>query len=265
MGTVYSPRLAMRSSTTRFFRLPVGQRVANPEMALPLFPVGVAALLTIVLGISASFAAPPPTVNGEVLPPLAGYPSSKKNPAAPCTCGDAKGMSGWCERHGIGYVGNVKLRSHLLYETMDAHGHVLDFSTFQCPECQKAIDSDGYCEEHRIGFVKKLTYFSRLTYELARGERRDPAKITCPVCRKNARDRGWCEAHQIGMVGDLAILGRDRYQHLSKQIEILELANKASERCEYCAVAIVTDSLCPYHRITYKDGHPVPAPPAPER
>src|SRR6058998_539955 len=99
---------------------------------------------------------------------LSGFPSTKKNPSAPCTCGDAKGMSGWCERHGIGYVGSVKIRSWLLYEIMDAHGHTLGVGTFLCPQCQKAIDTDEFCEEHKIGFVGRKAYFSRLTFELAR-------------------------------------------------------------------------------------------------
>lgn len=172
-------------------------------------------------------------------------------------------MSGWCERHGIGYVGSVKIRSWLLYEIMDAHGHTLDFSNLQCPECRKAMTTDGYCEEHKIGFVAKKAYFSRLTFELARAEKRDLLKISCPVCWRNASDRGWCETHQVGMVGDRAILGRERWDHVAKAIGILEIAEKMSEQCEQCAMAIVTDARCPYHRITYKDGHPVPGPVAP--
>ena len=199
------------------------------------------------------------STDGSENPPLAGFPSTKPDPSAPCTCGEAKGMSGWCERHGVGYVGDVKIRSWLLYETMDAHGHTIDMANFQCLECLEAFDSDGFCEEHKIGFVGKKAYFSRLTFELARAEKRDPTKIVCPVCRKNARGHGWCEAHQIGMVGNLAIKGRERYQHAAKAIAVLEIANKTSERCEHCAMAIVTDSRCPFHKITYKDGYPVPA------
>jgi len=193
-------------------------------------------------------------------PPLTGYPSTTKLPSAPCTCGAPKGMSGWCERHGIGYVGDVTIRSWLLYEMMDAHGHQIGALTLQCPACQKAQASDGYCEEHKIGFFGNKAYFSRLTYELARAQSTDPTKIVCRVCRKNARGHGWCETHQIGMVGNLAIKGKESYQHAAKAIEILEIASKTSERCEQCALAIVTDSQCPFHRITYKDGHPVIAP-----
>lgn len=185
--------------------------------------------------------------------------SSTRKAAAPCTCATAKDMNGWCERHGFGYVASVKIKSRLLYDTMDAHGHTLDLSIFECGACQKAIASDGFCEEHRIGFLRKQAYFSRLTYELARGELRKPARIVCPVCRKNARGQGWCETCQTGMIGKTAIKGAASYQHVSKAIGILRLANKAAERCQDCALAIVTDAQCPMCRITYKDGHPVPA------
>jgi hypothetical protein len=57
----------------------------------------------------------------------------------------------------------VAIPSRLLYDTMDAHGHTLDLSTFTCPSCRGAIDADGSCDEHRIGFVRKQAYYSRLT------------------------------------------------------------------------------------------------------
>jgi hypothetical protein len=167
-------------------------------------------------------------------------------------------MSGWCARHGVGYVADVKIRSFLLYEMMDAHGHTIGVRTFPCPACQEALDSEGFCDEHRMGFVGGQAYFSRLTFELARAQSTDLTKIVCPVCRKNARGHGWCEAHQTGMVGNFAITDRRRYQDVAKAIDILEIASKISERCEHCALAIVTDSRCPFHKITYKDGHPVP-------
>jgi len=203
-----------------------------------------------------------PAVQNAGTVPESGFPSRRKDPSARCTCGDAKGMSGWCERHGIGYVGSVKIRSYLLYEIMDAHGHTVDYDNLQCPACRKAMNEAGFCEEHRVGWVGRKAYFSRLTYELARAEKRDITTITCPVCWKNADDHGWCDAHQVGMVRDLAIPGRERWDQVAKAIGILEIAEKASERCEQCAMAIVTDSRCPFHRIVYKDGHPVSGPAA---
>ena len=220
-----------------------------------LIPALIAIVVTATAAIGADAAPPTNAPEG-----LAGYPSTTKNPSAPCTCGDARGMSGWCERHGIGYVADVEIRSWLLYEMMDAHGHAIDIRLLDCPECQRAYQSDGFCEEHKMGFVGKKAYFSRLTFELARADPIDPTTIACPVCRKNTHGHGWCEAHQIGMVNHLAIRDRAHYRHLLAAIENLEIANKASEQCEECALAIVADGRCPFHRITYKDGHAVPAP-----
>ena len=188
----------------------------------------------------------------------ASLPDDALTAPAFCTCAAAKVTNGWCEAHGIGYVALVPIRSRMLYETLDAHGHTLDLGTFQCPSCKKAIESDGFCVEHRVGFVKKQAYFSRLTYELARGESRDPATITCPVCRKNAESHGWCSKCKLGMVGTTAIRDKKAYEAVANAIEILTAATKAIERCEDCAVAMVTDTQCPRCRITYKNGKPLP-------
>jgi hypothetical protein len=180
-----------------------------------------------------------------------------------CTCATAKATHGWCEAHARGYVAAVEIRSRHLYDTLDAHGHTLDLGTFQCASCKQAIASDGFCEEHRIGFVGRQAYFSRLTYELARGEPREPSSISCRACRKNARSLGWCDKHGVGMVGSVAVKDRLAYDHAAKAVGILKEASEAAKRCEHCAMAMVTDTQCPFHRITYKDGKPVPAPAVP--
>ena len=189
-------------------------------------------------------------LSGQAAPPEAPSP-------APCTCATAKLENGWCEAHGRGYVASIEIRSKLVYETLDAHGHTLDLSTFQCAACQKAIASDGFCEDHRVGFVNRQVYFSRLTYELARGQTRDPATLTCPVCRKNAESRGWCEKCGLGMVGRVAMKDRQGYEHAARAAEILQAATQAAQRCEWCAVAMITDTQCPLCKIIYKDGKPL--------
>ena len=176
---------------------------------------------------------------------------------APCTCASAVETNGWCEPHHVGYVASVRIPSRLLYDVLDAHGHTLDLSTFHCPSCRKAIETDGYCGEHRIGFLHGQAYFSRLTYELARGEVRDSAAIACPVCRKNAQSHGWCKRCRLGMAGRVAIKSEEAYRQVSKALDILEGANRAAVRCEGCALAMVTDTECPFCRITYKDGKPI--------
>lgn len=184
-----------------------------------------------------------------------------KAPEAGCTCEAARLDSGWCEVHEVGYVASIPIRSRVLYETLDAHGHTLDPAAFTCERCKEAIRTDGFCEKDRIGFVRTQAYFSRLTYELARGEKRPPGMIDCPVCRKNAGSHGWCEAHGVGMIGAVQAKDRQGYEKAVEALEILIAASEMAATCEECATAMITDSLCARHRINYRDGKPVVASP----
>src|SRR5580765_7031625 len=56
--------------------------------------------------------------------------------SATCSCATARETNGWCPVHEFGYVGGVKVTSRWLYETIDAHGHQLDLTTFTCPSCR---------------------------------------------------------------------------------------------------------------------------------
>jgi hypothetical protein len=180
-------------------------------------------------------------------------------PAAPpgCTCAAARDLGGWCAVHDLGYIGGLEIKSAWLYDTLDAHGHDLDLSTFVCPSCRRAIGGDGYCDEHRIGFVRKKAYFSWLTYALAHGTHLDPAAIRCKACRAHAATFGWCERDRVGMIGSVAIADRAFYDRTIAALSIVKLANEAATRCKYCAAAIVTDTTCPICKIRYKDGRPI--------
>ena len=177
--------------------------------------------------------------------------------AAPDPCAEARRVDGWCEREGLGYVANVAIRSRLLYDALDAHGHVLDLSTFTCPTCREAIATGGFCEEHRTGFVKQQAYFSRLTYEMARGERVDPERLRCPDCRRNAETTGWCAKHRTGMIGNVAIRDRAAWERADAAVRILRAAVEMLPRCEWCAIAMVTDTQCPIDRTRWRGGQPV--------
>jgi hypothetical protein len=179
-------------------------------------------------------------------------------PAEPaCTCPQARLTDGWCDVHHVGYVAMVRIPSSLLYDTLDAHGHLLDLSTFTCPTCRKAIDEEGFCEQHRTGFVKKMAYFSRLTYEMARGERIDPAKVHCSECRRNAETTGWCARHRTGMIGHVAIRDRAAWERADAAVRILRRAVDMLPHCEWCAIAMVTDTKCPIDKTEWRGGQPV--------
>lgn len=184
-------------------------------------------------------------------------------------CRTAREFNGWCELHATGYVANVPIRSALLYETLDAHGHSLDLSTFTCPSCRRAIETDGFCEEHRIGFLHQQAFFSWLTWELARAEKLPAESLTCATCRRNAARHGWCDRCRLGLVGTAAIRDPEEWRRMARTIDLLEAAIRETARCEQCALAMVTDTECPVCRITWKEGKPFPrtvppaAPPAP--
>lgn len=187
---------------------------------------------------------------------LAGAPGA---PGAPevCVCATARETNAWCPVHKLGYVGGLELESSWLHEAVDAHGHDVDPSTFTCPVCRGALASDGFCAEHKIGFVHGKAYFSKLTYRLGQAEVRRPADIACPVCRKNAETHGWCDRDRAGMVGPFTIRDRAVFEQTVRALGILELADREAKRCQYCAVAMITDTQCPFCKITYRDGKKV--------
>ena len=178
-----------------------------------------------------------------------------------CNCATARETNGWCPVHELGYVAGVKVTSRWVYEAADAHGHVVDLSTYTCPTCRSAIATSGFCAEHRVGFVNKLAYYSLLTYELGKAEARRAGEISCPTCRKNAEAHGWCAKSGVGMIGPFAIRNRGDYDLAASALAIFIVANAAAPRCNYCAVAIITDSQCPVCKIRYKDGKAVPSDP----
>ncbi len=183
-------------------------------------------------------------------------------PRAECTCEAAEQHNGWCDLHAVGYVASVAIKSKLLHDTLDAHGHEVDPVSFDCPSCREAIESGGFCEDHRIGFVNRLAYFSRLTYELARASWRDPAGLTCTACRRHASSKGWCEDHGVGWIGGFEITDLDAWARAAAAFEVLILAVEKSEECDWCAQAMIHDSDCPRHGVHYRNGRPVtdPAP-----
>ena len=221
-------------------------------------PRALAALLLCALVAGTVFAAAAAAPRGPASPPAAGVEG------APCTCLAAQATNGWCDKHAVGYVASIPIRSRMLYDSLDAHGHQVDLTSFHCDVCQKAIRTDGVCEEHTVGFVNKQAYFTRIAYELARAVYLEPSEIECPECRRNAASSGWCARHNVGMIGGFAMRDEAGWRVAARLAGVLRIAAKKVAECERCALAMAYDSDCPYHRIWYKDGKPIPPPPPPE-
>lgn len=184
--------------------------------------------------------------------------------APPCDCAEASLRNGWCRPCVVGYVAGVPIKSAMLFEALDAHGHDIDPDSISCSPCRRALDTDGFCAKCRVGYVKKQLYFSELTYIMARGTPRDPAKITCTPCRGRAQAAmrrgpladaaGWCKAERAGTVGNVQFKDRKDFDRARRQYALLARAVKASKRCEYCAVAIFTRGACPDHGRSVDEG-----------
>ena len=170
------------------------------------------------------------------------------------SCEEAKRLNGWCEAGKVGYVASLEIRSHRLYETLDAHGHDIEPSAVTCATCREAIRTNGFCAVHRMGYVGGEAFMSPLTYHLATGRAIDPEKITCPVCRKHTRGIGWCDTHQVGIVGYRALDDRKDFEGLTRAYAILQAAIETSARCENCAAAMVAEGYCAIQHIKYVDG-----------
>jgi hypothetical protein len=181
-------------------------------------------------------------------------------PPGCASCANAKLTNQWCDSCKVGYVAGVPIKSKLVFDCLDAHGHDLDLKQIKCPSCQAAIPVEGFCEKCRIGWVRKQAYFSRLTYHLAKGNPCDPSTISCPVCRKNSEKFGWCDTCNKGMIGNVLIADRPNYDGGCRGYQLMRTAVEESQRCENCALAILTDNSCFMYNIGYKDGKVVKRP-----
>ena len=59
------------------------------------------------------------------------------------------------------------------------------------------------------------------------------------------------------MIGHVAIRNWADFDDGRRGFELMMLGIEILQRCEGCAIAIVTDSLCPFCRIEYREGKAV--------
>lgn len=134
--------------------------------------------------------------------------------AADCTCAVERECGGWCAACSVGYAAGRTVRSLVLYEALDMHGHDVDGASLECASCRAALASDGYCARCRRGFSGGRLYLSELSYRMQRGD--------AEAAREKAR--------------------------------FLDQALVEAERCELCAAALVSDGDCPVCRVSFRGG-----------
>ncbi len=163
---------------------------------------------------------------------------------AGCTCAAARMHNGWCRECRVGYVANVPLRSWVLFDALDAHGHDVIADQLKCPTCRQAIKTDGFCAPCKYGYVGGKLYFSALTYALGKGQALDPGTLTCPQCRKHAESSGWCDSCKRGMVGNFAFAERSSFDIGAREYGRLLIAVETAKRCDTCAAVMFTGAEC---------------------
>ncbi len=201
----------------------------------------------------------PPQRASEQPAPRPSHREPAAAPAADCPASlRARRVNDWCGQCGVGYVAGVAIKSEFLFHALDAHGHDIDLKTIDCPVCLKEMEVDGYCAWCKIGWVRGQAYFSRLTHHLGRAESIEPSRLSCRRCRENAETVGWCDECGVGMVGNFAIRDKSQYASAEQEYRRLLAVVRESQRCERCAVAMLTDTSCHDCKRSFRDGRPRP-------
>src|SRR5262245_53978214 len=76
------------------------------------------------------------------------------------TCSEARVKNGWCAAHQVGYVGSLEVRSQLVFDALDLHGHDVDVPGLACASCREAARTDGFCSACNRGFLAGRAYLS---------------------------------------------------------------------------------------------------------
>lgn len=191
-----------------------------------------------------------------VAPSSIASPQESK-PANPCECVVGRLENGWCKPCRVGYVAGFPMKSPMLWEALDAHGHDIDPQKIECANCQKQMTQDGFCEPCKWGFVGGQLYFSRLTYLLAQGS--PQSSYSCKSCETSSKDHGWCQACAVGMIGNVRIPDQKVYLAAIPQLQKLKAAIAMLKECHFCAAALFLDGRCHKCRVQYRDGKPTAA------
>ena len=163
----------------------------------------------------------------------------------------AKGSDGFC--CGKGKAFGVKLNSKKLYAALA--GHKFDKESIKCPGCKTAAKTNGRCEHCSVGAADGKFFHSKVSYVLAKGKPMSAEKAKhCYGCATAHKDNGYCGGCSAGFVAGRMFEGQENHKAALAAYKTLVKASKASEKCEACAVALVTDGKCAHCNVAFKDG-----------
>ncbi len=178
--------------------------------------------------------------------------------ATPAVAGDCKGCKkvamkgeGFC--HDKGQAFGVEVNSKKLYTALT--GKPMNADKVRCPGCKAAAKDNGRCDHCNIGIANGKAYHSAVSYQLAKGTRVTAEKAaSCSGCKTAHKSNGRCTECKVGFVGGRMFKDTDDYQAALVAHKTLRVAAKQAEKCETCAVAMVTDGECEHCKVKFKDG-----------
>ncbi len=214
-----------------------------------------------------------------------GYAHPPQAPQTGCLCSQATLQSGWCIEHERGYVFGIAIKSQMLFEAMDTHGHEVRGDSLTCGGCRKAFAGGSICPVCTWGFHEGKIYRSKLTWLSARGEPVAVKSLTCPTCsalaeaslalarqpavRPTSRPASrppakpttqpftqplstrpkepgrWCAEHHCGFVGNVRFRAPDDFAAARVEYARLLRSRATLQRCELCAVGVLYGTACP--------------------
>lgn len=172
---------------------------------------------------------------------------------ADCACKVAKVENGWCADCSAGYVAGVKIKSRKLYDALDGKT-IKDASAIKCKACKTGLTNNGECKHCQVAFAGGKAFHSKPACCVSRGKAVETSAIKCESCKANFGGKGWCEGCKAGLVGNRVYADKAAYKEALMGREIIQKAAKVAEKCEGCAVAMVTDGECKGCKVSFKQG-----------
>lgn len=194
-----------------------------------------------------------------VAPAWAGEGSGKKlkGDETKCSCPSNTARTvAWCSACKAGVAFGQKVKSEKLVAALA--GDEVKADGMKCGGCKAAFKTSGKCEHCKLGFRNGLSFHSPVSLALAKGELVDTEKIECSRCKAIAEEgKGECTSCKVGVVAGMMFKDQEDFTSAKKAGTILARAIEAYQKCEGCAIAMVSDGTCEHCKVSFKGGERV--------
>ena len=202
------------------------------------------------------------------------------------SCKIAKSKNGWCEGCNAGFAGDQVVKSKKLHEVLNGHAVPAEKTkAIECGGCKTGLANCQPCEGCDVYFVNGRVYTSKYAAALARGQKMEwpeekyagkvdkatltkdellakkaeyakmkKAHVGCKGCSAAMQSAGWCSDCSVGFVGSYAYKDKLHYKQAKAASLTVMRAKALAEKCEACAVGMLTDGSCSSCKLTFKNG-----------